>query len=427
MNMKQIIRPVIIFLIGLITASIGFYFYFSLTGQEQEIKKLSPLNLTGNEEAFITALSGEVYILRDDTILAAEIGEPLYAGDIIKVVDESFCQIQFANIAAAKIRSNSIVKLKKLLNMDNSADIKTEILTGSMLYRVNKLSEGEKLEVKSEDRIFSVRGTTFFIDRNSEGTYLAVDEGIVAVSEKGSTNDSVNATAGNEIYIETDSEAEYLTEITQKSKSIIDAAVNLNLLNFEAEENLLIKTAVKTIPGDAQIYVNGVLTGRGNYSGLFHKEEDVTFLIRKRGYMDKVLSVSAVSNLEYTVRLEPERNTTETLNNELNRSTEDNNMENSAAIIEQLKNDLASRNERLTEIEVLIVEIKEKNSQLESDKSSLETKNRRMNNQILNLERQKEDLSSEITELERKLTESIGRENKLRDVIKQIQDISTSD
>jgi len=109
--MKQIMRTIIIFLIGLITASIAAYFYFNYTGSPKEVRKLDPVSLSGREEAFITAISGEVYILREDHIITASIGEALYAGDIIKVVDESFCQVQFSDLAAARIRSNTIIKI----------------------------------------------------------------------------------------------------------------------------------------------------------------------------------------------------------------------------------------------------------------------------------------------------------------------------
>jgi FecR protein len=418
--MKQIIRTVIIFLIGLITASIAAYVYFNITGSEKEVRQLEPVSLTGEEEAFITAISGEVYILRDESILSAEIGEALYAGDIIKVVDDSFCQVQFSDVAAARIRSNTIIKIKNLFNLDKSIDIKTEILTGSMLYRVNKLSEGEKLEVKSEDRIFSVRGTTFLVDRNSEGTHLIVDEGLIAVSVLNGLEESMSTSTGEELFIETGSEEENLSDISAINRQIMKESEILNILTIEPESDKLIKTGVVTVPGDAQIYVNGILSGKGTYTGLFPKEEELIFLVRKRGYEDKVLSVKAVTDLEYTIYLDPEGTDDEILNIERTRNTEDSNLN-------KLRRELASRNERLQEVEELIIVLKERNSQLESDSSTFENRIRKMTGQIQVLEQQREDLTTEITELERKLGESTAREDKLRELIKQIQDISASD
>ena len=418
--MKQIIRTAIIFLIGLITASIAAYVYFNITGSEKEVRQLEPFSLTGEEEAFITAISGEVYILRDESILTAEIGEALYAGDIIKVVDESFCQVQFSDVAAARIRSNTIIKIKNLFNLDKTVDIKTEILTGSMLYRVNKLSEGEKLEVKSDDRIFSVRGTTFLVDRNSEGTYLIVDEGLIAVSVKEGAEESMSTGAGEELFIETGSESEYLSEISSANRQIMNESEILNILTVESENDKLIKTGIVTVPGDAQIYVNGILSGKGAYTGLFPREEELTFLVRKRGYEDKILSVSAVTDLEYTIYLAPEGTDNEALNTERSRNTEDNNMN-------KLRRELQYRNERLQEVEELILELKERNSLLESDSGTSENRIRKMTGQIQELEQQREDLTTEISDLGRKLGESTAREDKLRELIKQIQDISSSD
>ena len=108
--MKQLIRTVLVFLIGMIIAAIGVYFYFDMTSAPKETRKLNPLSLTGEEEAFITAISGEVFILRDDSIIEAETGTALYAGDIIKVVDESFCQVQFSTVASARHFFVSLVR-----------------------------------------------------------------------------------------------------------------------------------------------------------------------------------------------------------------------------------------------------------------------------------------------------------------------------
>ncbi|MBI9097249.1 MAG: hypothetical protein JEY91_02175 [Spirochaetaceae bacterium] len=299
-------------------------------------------------------------------------------------------------------------------------DIKTEILTGSMLYRVNKLSEGEKLEVKSEDRIFSVRGTTFFVDRNSEGTYLVVDEGLIAVSEKNGINEAISTAAGEELFIGTGSERENLSSISARNSKILEESDNLNILSIQPEKGRLVKTGIVTVPPDAQIYVNGILSGKGRFTGLFPAEEELTFLVRKRGYKDKILSVKAGTDLEYTISLDPEGNDDSILNRERERNTEESNFE-------KLRRELESKNERLSEIEDLIISLKERNSELESESSTSENRMRRMTTQIQELEQQKTDLTEEIEELKRKLDESTARESKLRELIKQIQDLSASD
>lgn len=418
--MKQIIRTAIIFLIGLMTASIAAYVYFNFTNGEKEVRQLDPVHLSGEEEAFITAISGEVYILRDESIISAEIGEALYAGDIIKVVDDSFCQVQFSDVAAAKIRSNTVIKIKNIFNLDRTPDIKTEILTGSMLYRVNKLSEGEKLEVKSQDRIFSVRGTTFLVDRNSEGTYLIVDEGLIAVSVPNGPEESLSTAAGEELFISSGSAAERLSEISAPNRRIMEESENINIFSLEPQHPALIQTAVVTVPSDAQIYVNGILSGKGSYSGLFPKEEELIFLVRKRGYEDKVLSVTAVTDLEYTISLDPQDTNESNLARERLKNTEENNLN-------RLRRLLESRTERLEEVVKLITELKEKNSQLESESSTWENRIRKMTGQIQSLEQVKADLTSEIDEMTRELDESTAREDKLRELIKQIQDLSASE
>lgn len=418
--MKQIIRTLIIFLIGLTTASIAAFVYFDVTDSDKDIRKLAPVALSGNEEAFVAALSGEVYILRNDEIITADIGDALYAGDIIKVVDDSFCQIQFSDLAAARIKSNSIIKIKNLFNFDKTREIKTEILTGSMLYRVNKLSEGEKLEVKSKDRIFSVRGTTFLVDRNSNGTYLSVNEGLVAVSVKDGTEDALSTPAGQELYIAEGSLEERISAISPGNRKMMEESASLNILTIKPESPRLIKTGVVTVPADAQIYVNGILSGKGRYTGLFPIDEEIVFLVRKRGYEDKLLTVKAASDLEYRIILDPEKADELSLTAERDQSAQDSSMA-------RIQRELNSRNERLAEIENVIIKLKERNSQLETESSSSEIRIRRITGQIQELEQQREDLTTEINELERKLNESSAREDKLRELIKQIQDISSTD
>ncbi|MBN2657955.1 MAG: FecR domain-containing protein [Spirochaetales bacterium] len=416
--MKQLIRTVLVFLIGMILAAIAVYFYFDMTSTPKETRKLAPLSLTGDEEAIITALSGEVFILRDDSIITAETGTALYAGDIIKVVDESFCQIQFSTVASARLRSNTIIKIKSILNMNSTPDVKTEILTGTMLYRVNKLREGEKLEVKSEDKIYSVKGTTFLVDRNSEGTSLIVAEGLVSVAAGDGKAVPVETGAGQEYFVIQGESAGTLSPMSGSSKEMIREGESFRVLDLTGEKGSLVRTGIVAIPSDAQIYVNGYLSGRGSFTGLYPSGEELTVLVRKRGYADKVLIINAETDLEYRIVLEPEMTGSEILEREREISAEQ-------GLADRLKMELESRTERLKEVEVLIIELKEENSELISRSARDENRIRTMSGRIQELEQLQTDLSSDIDDLERKLEESETREAKLRDLIKQIQEISS--
>ncbi|MBB6482163.1 FecR domain-containing protein [Spirochaeta isovalerica] len=416
--MKQLIRTVLVFLIGMIIAAIGVYFYFDMTSAPKETRKLNPLSLTGEEEAFITAISGEVFILRDDSIIEAETGTALYAGDIIKVVDESFCQVQFSTVASARLRSNTIIKIRSLLNMDSAPDIKTEILTGTMLYRVNKLREGEKLEVKSEDKIYSVKGTTFLVDRNGDGTYLIVDEGQVDVALEDGSGELVEAGAGQEYFVVRGETTGTLAPMSESSREMIVDGESFKILDLSGDKGSLVKTGIVTVPSDAQIYVNGYLSGRGLFTGIFPAGEELTVLVRKRGYADKVLMINAETDLEYRVVLDPEQTDQEILERERAISAEQ-------GLADRLRMELESRTERLKEVEALIVELKDENSDLISQSAEDENRIRRMTGRIQELERKQIDLATDIDELERKLNESEAREAKLRELIKQIQEISS--
>lgn len=401
-----------IFLIAMTVTVIGAYFYLNITSAPQEKRKLDPLSLTGEEEAIITALSGEVFILREDEIFEAETGTALLAGDIIKVVDESFCQIQFSTTASARLRSNSIVKIRQILNMSKTPDIKTEILTGTMLYKVNKLRNGEKLEVKSEDKIYSVKGTTFLVDRNSDGTLLIVDEGLVSVTKENNPTNPVETGAGQEYF------AGNLSPITPSSKEMMAEKNDMKILDLAGEKGSLIRTELVTVPPDAQIYVNGYLSGQGSYKGIYPVGEEVIVLVRKRGYKDKVLTINSQSDMEYRIILDPESSDPEILEKERAISSESN-------ALNKLKRELASRTTRLKEVEQLIVVLKGENSELNSRVALAENKLRRTSGQLQQLQQQKTDLAEQIKDLQRQLDESTARENKLRELIKQIQEISS--
>jgi hypothetical protein len=94
----------------------------------EESQILPPLNLV-DKDVFITAITGEVFIIREEKIQTALIGDALFEGDVLKVVDQSYCQIQFADRGSAGLDSNTVMLMKKLVNADNFK-IRTEVSHG---------------------------------------------------------------------------------------------------------------------------------------------------------------------------------------------------------------------------------------------------------------------------------------------------------
>ena len=100
-------------------------------------------------------------------------------------MDQSYCQIQFSDRGTAGLDSNTVMLMKKLVNAQKDMQIRTEVLMGSMLYRVNRLSENDEFQVESEGVLYDVKGTDFLVMRAADGVLLAVHEGTVRYSVDG--------------------------------------------------------------------------------------------------------------------------------------------------------------------------------------------------------------------------------------------------
>ena len=168
-------------------------------------------------EALVTFVSGDVESLRGGKWNPVGIGDNLSQNAVVKVREQSYCELQFGNTAVIRINENTEIGLEKVaLEVEaNQVDVKLE--KGAVLAKVTKLAGKDKFQVRTGVAICGVRGTEFGVSTSPDGkTLLKVKEGRVAV---------LPSTADVEIVgrkIQTDEKTAAI--VTQAVEKVIEAA-----------------------------------------------------------------------------------------------------------------------------------------------------------------------------------------------------------
>ncbi len=362
-----------------------------------EPEELPPVKISG-KDVFITGISGEVYIIRNDRMISADIGDALREGDVLKVVDQSYCQIQFSDRGTAGLDSNTVMLMKKLVNAQKDMQIRTEVLMGSMLYRVKKLSENDQFQVESDGVVYDVRGTEFIVVRAADGVLLAVEEGTVHYTVDGQEREVPLVRTGEQVFIANEDREKGSVYPLGESASL--RIENMRFMGPVSVEpgSWPVTVMIESSPPGADIYLDGRKIASHIFSGLFDGGSKLDFLVRKRGYLDQALhiEVKAGEDRIYLVKLEPaglddtigEREETQSFEGILNRMQSDHDKE------------MESQQTRFNG------EIRIRDQQLQN-----------LSDQNSQLNREKEDLSDELVKKQEEVKE-------LRKLMTQIQELS---
>lgn len=144
--------------------------------------ELPPVEAPKYTQAMITFISGEVLVALSDDWQESQIGDFLEQDDILRVGEESYCELQFGEVAALRIQDNTEVLLQDVLLNPDESRVGVKLAAGSVLARVSKLTGNDKFAVQTESAVCGVRGTEFGVKITEDGsTKLAVKEGKVAV------------------------------------------------------------------------------------------------------------------------------------------------------------------------------------------------------------------------------------------------------
>ena len=309
--MKSLLRMLVGVLLGVSATLLGVFLY----GLLADLHLLKAPELPGGQAAVITHIAGPVFVIRGIETLDAVPGERLGPGDVVKVTEGAVAQVQMANKGSALLGSDTLVRFMRLTGADRQLEMRTEILTGSLSYKVEKLAGGESLIIEADDVEYEVRGTDFLIVKGADGTVLAVSEGIVNV--RGNIPGGESDVGGEQqLVIRPGEERAEPESLTEENRALLAASRPLPSMPFgydDAPKPVLIE--IVTAPPDSHIYVDGLKTGIGRFRGLLPEGTVIDVRVRRRGFLDYSLDVTADSDRLIEIKLNP-ANIEETLTEE---------------------------------------------------------------------------------------------------------------
>ena len=151
----------------------------SVAGVQQA--QLPPVQQPTVQTATITFLTGDVEETSSSTWTPANIGDTVAAGDRVRVGADSYCELQFGNLAMARIEANSEVAISRL-ELGASRQVAVGLNAGAIVSKVQKLAGQDRYQIQTQTAVAGVRGTEFRVAASNAGqTDLSVKEGVVTV------------------------------------------------------------------------------------------------------------------------------------------------------------------------------------------------------------------------------------------------------
>jgi len=299
--LKPFFRIILGIIVGIAISAGSVALYGYLTRPSAEEAPPLPVKQT----AVITHIAGPVYVIRGDETLPAFPGEELQPGDIVKVTEGAVAQVQLADKGSALLGSDTLVRFMKLTGADSKLELKTEILTGTLSYRVEKLDDSESIIIKVDDTEYEVRGTEFIIEKTVDGSLLIVGEGKVRVT--GNVNDGeVFVGPKEQLLVQEGEEAALVEDISDENIIRLASAAPMTAMPFgfeDAPKPILVE--IVTDPSDSDIYIDGLKTGFGNFRSLLPQGTVIEVRIRRRGFKDYSFTLDATADQYIEIHLEP--------------------------------------------------------------------------------------------------------------------------
>ena len=304
--MKSLMRVIFGLILGAGAALAGVFLYGRIADSAAASVMRAP-DLPSETTAVITHIAGPVFVIRENQTLNAEPGERLRPGDVVKVTEGAAAQVQMADRGSALLGGDTLVRFMRLTGADRRLELRTEILTGSLSYTVEQLAGDDSIIIEVDDTEYEVRGTDFLIVKGGQSTLLAVSEGTVTARGRG---------IGGEAAVEADEQLVILLAegggeaepeaLSEENRALLEASRPLPAIPFgyrEAPRPVLIE--ITTVPPDADIYIDGLKTGSGRFRGLLPENTVINVRARRRGFRDSSIQLTADSDKSITLELEP--------------------------------------------------------------------------------------------------------------------------
>ncbi|PIE04628.1 MAG: hypothetical protein CSA76_03130 [Spirochaetales bacterium] len=313
--MKPLIRILLGLVLGIMLTLGGVILFGQFTPQ----KKPAAPSLPDSMGAVITHIAGPVFIIRGEESLEVIPGDRVQPGDVIKVTEGAMAQVQLADKGSALLGSDTLVRFIKLTGADRKLELRTEILTGSLSYKVEKLDNSESIIIHADNTEYEITGTEFVLEKRSDGSILIVGEGTVRASGTTIQNGKVLVKAEQQLLVRGTSDP--LTPQTGSVMPALPAAPesaskeNLKRLQEAAPLPAMpfgfsnapkpVPVEINTTPPDAQIYIDGLKTGTGKFSGILPQGTVIDLRVRRRGFLDFSTKLTAESPIMLDVVLKP--------------------------------------------------------------------------------------------------------------------------
>jgi hypothetical protein len=293
--MKPFEKVIIILAVAVGCAGIILILTFALApAGGKETRALSPYTAPLANEALITYVAGDVFLNRNAAWQPVEIGERVTAGDAVRTFENGFCDLQLGERVIISVRPNTAFRLEEALQSADGVRSDTRLLNGSLLYKVERLADADRVRVTAGPKAFGVRGTEFLVERRGERIVCGVKSGRVDVFAAEGTTPELVIPAGREARVDEVSgvtgASVALAEIRRELLDRLDALTYVNLAPGAASR--LVKVAVEVDPVTAAILLDGATVGYGTYAGIVTAGTPLNLILRKNGYREQSFTIT---------------------------------------------------------------------------------------------------------------------------------------
>ncbi len=133
-------------------------------------------------EAVVVFIMGEALVQEVGAWQLLEVGTVLSVDDVVQVAADSYCEIEFGDVATVRLDGDSEIALRTLLFSEEENDVRVALKRGAILSRVQRLTGTSSYAVQTGSAVAGVRGTEFRTSVDDTGVAtVSVREGAVDV------------------------------------------------------------------------------------------------------------------------------------------------------------------------------------------------------------------------------------------------------
>ena len=375
----QLITFVSLFVLALIAFIITLFLYISVISRTPDVMEME-VQQADEKTALVSFLSGEAFVFRHGGWSEISIGDVLKEQDRIKVVDNSFCELQIGQFGIVAVESNTIVDLASVYSAAGESKVDLDILSGTLLCKVNKLTGNDAFEVRAQAAVIGVRGTHFLVASDGDTIIVAVSEGTVEFFSVDESFEKIMVPAKTEVvFVPSERTPAEVQSISDENAAVLSKVEARRFLSLEAQN--LVPILIQTVPADAEILINGVTAGYGKVFAVYSDGEELDIKTLKSGYKDGSLQINVDAEKQniHTLSLTVDDSVQFKQKEEADTGSSTKELE---AEIEALKKELETSRSVHRELEGRIESLNKQLGNLESDKATLNAEVRNKEEEI---------------------------------------------